>query len=189
METDSCVTGVSDSITRYDLTGLAKSYEELNIFSRVDKAIREYGDYLTALVLVIMAVRMIVHVFVMVQSYLMNKLALFNLAFTSNEQSFNTLMLHMIKGLCNNAVRRMVRRANPLDGKEIVDKHRGRPSFSREKESNSKKKRCYNCGKGGHFAKEWWSPKQQNNTLEEDLDLWEEEEESVSFLGQIIAAH
>ena len=70
METDSCAAGVSDSITRYDLSGLAKSYEELNIFSWVDKAIREYGDYLTALVLVIMAVRMIVHVSVMVMAYL-----------------------------------------------------------------------------------------------------------------------
>ena len=70
VETDSCVAGVSDSITRYDLTGLTKSYEELNIFSRVDKAIREYGDYLAALVLVIMAVRMIVHVSVMVMAYL-----------------------------------------------------------------------------------------------------------------------
>ena len=37
-----------------------------------------------------------------VQSYLTNKLALFNLAFSSNEWSFNTLMLHVIKGLCNN---------------------------------------------------------------------------------------
>ena len=70
VETDSCVAGVSDSITRYDLTGLTKSYEELNIFSRVDKAIWEYGDYLAALVLVIMAVRMIVHVSVMVMAYL-----------------------------------------------------------------------------------------------------------------------
>ena len=171
-----------------------------------------------------------------VQSYLTNKLALFNLAFASNERSFNTLMLHVIKGLCNNAVHRMVRRANPktevalravvveataaekdawnggysessssdglvtissarrtmvdlleepasgpvpmeidavqgkdqqcfrcqrrgqlwrecrakktLDGKEIVDKPLGRPSDSRGKESNSKKKGCYNCGKG-----------------------------------------
>ena len=48
-----------------------------------------------------------------VQSYLTNKMALFNLAFASNERSFNTLMLPVIKGLCNNAVRRMVRRANP----------------------------------------------------------------------------
>ena len=36
----------------------------------MDKAIREYGDYLTALVLVIMAVRMIVHVSVMVMAHL-----------------------------------------------------------------------------------------------------------------------
>ena len=48
-----------------------------------------------------------------IQSYLTNKMALFNLAFASNEQSFNTLMLHVIKGLCNNAIRRMVWRANP----------------------------------------------------------------------------
>ena len=48
-----------------------------------------------------------------VQSYLTNKMALFNLAFAPNERSFNTLMLHVIKGLLNNAVRRMVRRANP----------------------------------------------------------------------------
>ena len=48
-----------------------------------------------------------------VQSYLTNKMALFNLAFAPNERSFNTLMLHVIRGLLNNAVRRMVRRANP----------------------------------------------------------------------------
>ena len=70
VETDSCAAGVSDSITRYDLTGLTRSYEELNIFARVDKAIREYGDYLAAIVLVVMAVRMIVHVSVMVMAYL-----------------------------------------------------------------------------------------------------------------------
>ena len=70
LETDSCVAGVSDSITRYDLTGLAKTYEEMNIFSRIDAAICEYGDYLAALVLVIMAVRIMVHLTVMVMAYL-----------------------------------------------------------------------------------------------------------------------
>ena len=53
LETDSCAAGVSDSITRYD-------------FSRIDAAICEYGDYLAALVLVIMAVRIMVHLTVMV---------------------------------------------------------------------------------------------------------------------------
>ena len=70
LETDSCAAGVSDSITRYDLTGLAKTYEEMNIFSRIDAAICEYGDYLAALVLVIMAVRIMVHLTVMVMAYL-----------------------------------------------------------------------------------------------------------------------
>ena len=70
LETDSCTAGVSDSITRYDLTGLAKIYEEMNILSRIDTAIREYGDYLAALVLVIMAIRMMVHLTVMVMAYL-----------------------------------------------------------------------------------------------------------------------
>ena len=37
VETDSCAVGVSDSLTRYDLTGLTKSYEEMNILSRVDR--------------------------------------------------------------------------------------------------------------------------------------------------------
>ena len=70
LETDSCTAGVSDSITRYDLTGLAKIYEETNILSRIDATIREYGDYMAALVLVIMAVRMMVHLSVMVMAYL-----------------------------------------------------------------------------------------------------------------------
>ena len=38
--------------------------------SRIYAAIREYGDYLAALVLVIMAVRMMVHLTVMVMTYL-----------------------------------------------------------------------------------------------------------------------
>ena len=70
LETDSCAEGVSDSISRYDLTGLVKAYEEMNIFSRIDAAIRKYGNYLAALVLVIMVVRMMVHLTVMVMAYL-----------------------------------------------------------------------------------------------------------------------
>ena len=70
LETDSCTGGVSDSITRYDLTGLTKIYEEMNILSRIDAAIRKYEGYLAALVLVIMAVRMMVHLTVMVMAYL-----------------------------------------------------------------------------------------------------------------------
>ena len=42
-------------------------------------------------------------------------MALFNLAFAPNEWSFNTLMLHVIKGLINNAVRHnRVFRMKPL---------------------------------------------------------------------------
>ena len=48
-----------------------------------------------------------------VQSYLSNKLSLFKLAYPTAERSFDTLLLHCIKGLLNNAVRRQVRRANP----------------------------------------------------------------------------
>ena len=48
-----------------------------------------------------------------VQSYLRNKLSLFKLAYPPAERSFDTLLLHTIKGLLNNAVRRQVRRANP----------------------------------------------------------------------------
>ena len=48
-----------------------------------------------------------------VQSYLSNKLSLFKLAYPPAERSFDTLLLHCIKGLLNNAVRRQVRRANP----------------------------------------------------------------------------
>ena len=70
LETDSCMAGVSDLITRYDLTGLAKIYEETNILSRIDAAIHEYGDNMAALVLVIMAVRMMVLLTVMVMAYL-----------------------------------------------------------------------------------------------------------------------
>ena len=70
LETDSCTAGVNDSITRYDLTGLAKIYEETNILSRIDAAIRKYGDNMAALVLVIMVVRMMVHPTVMVMAYL-----------------------------------------------------------------------------------------------------------------------
>ena len=50
-----------------------------------------------------------------VQSYLTNKCSLYKLAFGPNEHSFNMLMLHVIRGLCNHAVRRQVRRANPKD--------------------------------------------------------------------------
>ena len=70
LETDSCTAGVGDSITRYDLTGLARIYEEANILSRIDAAIRKYGDYMAALVLVIMVVRVMVHITVMVMAYL-----------------------------------------------------------------------------------------------------------------------
>ena len=49
------------------------------------------------------------------QSYLTNKCGLYKLAFGPNECSFNTLMLHIIRGLCNHSVRRQVRRANPKD--------------------------------------------------------------------------
>ena len=49
-----------------------------------------------------------------VQSYLTNKCALYKLAFGPNECSFNTLMLHVIWGLCNHSVHCQVRRANPV---------------------------------------------------------------------------
>ena len=205
-----------------------------------------------------------------VQSYLTNKLALYKLAFGPNERSFNTVMLHVIRGLCNHSVRRQVRRANPkdeaalrlavveataaerdaynggygestsadglitvssarramgglpeeapagpvpmevdavqgkerecyrchrrghlrkdcrakrtLEGKEIVDRPRGKSVETKGRENGARKKRCFTCQKPGHLAKECRSLKQQTNALDEELDLWEEEEEAVSFL-------
>ena len=47
---------------------------------------------------------------------------------------------------------------------------------AKERENGVRKKRCFTCQKPGHLAKECRSPKQQNNALDEELDLWEEEE-------------
>ena len=67
------------------------------------------------------------------------------------------------------------------EGKEIVDRPWGKSVEAKGRENGARKKRCFTCQKPSHLAKECQSPKQQTNALDEELDLWEEEE-AVSFL-------
>ena len=78
-------------------------------------------------------------------------------------------------------MRKDCRAKKTLEGKEIVDRPRGKSAETKGRENGARKKCCFTCPKPGHLAKEYRSLKQQTNALDEELDLWEEEE-AVSFL-------
>lgn len=71
VETESCSVGASDSsLTRYDISGISTNYQEWNVLSRIDQLVRKYGDYMAALVLMIMAIKALVHLSVLLMAYL-----------------------------------------------------------------------------------------------------------------------
>ena len=66
-------------------------------------------------------------------------------------------------------------------GRRLWTNPAGKSAAAKGRENGARKKRCFTCQKLGHLAKECCSLKQQTNALDEELDLWEEEE-AVSFL-------
>jgi len=135
-----------------------------------------------------------------VQSYLTNKFALYLITVSSARRAMGNLPeeaptgpvpmeVDAVQGKerecyrCHRRghLRKDCRAKKTLEGKEIVDKPRGKSAEAKGRENGARKKRCFTCQKPGHLAKECRSLKQQTNALEEELDLWEEEE-AVSFL-------